>query len=98
MRTLTLAATEQLVDVDVIADLAPLGVQLWPTRTPAYADNFTLAAVAIVRDEITQANGQPGYVRWTYRNGQTRDFHIGEQVAARVPADALSHLGVIARG
>src|SRR5689334_25034917 len=44
---------------------APLGVQLWPTRGPEFAPNFTLASV-------TRELGSSGreYVIWPYENGQ----------------------------
>jgi hypothetical protein len=58
----------------VAAEDAPLGVQLWPTITPAGAPNFTLDRVEIVRD----VNGE--WVRWTYQNGSVRTFRKGERV------------------
>lgn len=54
----------------VIAQDAPLGVQLWPTITPEAAPNFTLAEVA------RTSRG----VRWTYENGSVRWFAVGERV------------------
>ena len=41
--------TTQITE-SVTAELAPLGVQLWPTTSPGYADNFTLDSVSVVRD------------------------------------------------
>ena len=61
----------------VVAENAPLGVQLWPTTSPKYADNFTLASVAVVRTESRS------FVEWTYRSGATRMFGLGEQVAVQ---------------
>jgi hypothetical protein len=61
----------------VAAELAPIGIQLWPTRSPEYADNFTLATVSVVRNEVRE------YVVWTYRSGTTRKFNVGEQVAVK---------------
>jgi hypothetical protein len=58
----------------VIAEDAPLGVQLWPTLSADYADNFTLDMVETHRT----VNGT--MVTWTYRNGTTRVFHAGDQV------------------
>lgn len=65
------------VDFYVVAEDAPIGVQLWPTRTPEYAPNFTLASVAVVRSEA------PTYVVWTYESGTVRTLALGEQVACR---------------
>ena len=62
----------------VIAEDAPIGVQLWPTRSPEFADNFTLERVEIVRDEVRT------WVRWTYRNGTTRNFQLGEAIAVKL--------------
>ncbi|MFI7608914.1 hypothetical protein ACIBTV_27890 [Micromonospora sp. NPDC049366] len=67
-----------MIDALVTAETAPLDVQLWPTRAPQYAPNFTLAEVALVHDD----NGW--HVRWTYQNGNTRRFPLGERVAVRV--------------
>jgi hypothetical protein len=61
----------------VIAEDAPIGVQLWPTRSPEYAPNFTLQSVAIIRREARS------YVEWTYENGNTRQFELGDQVAVK---------------
>jgi hypothetical protein len=61
----------------VTAESAPLGIQLWPTRSPEYADNFILASVSVVRTE----GGE--HVTWTYRSGTTRTFKVGEQVAVQ---------------
>lgn len=66
------------------AESAPLGVQLWPTLSPEYADNFILDMVETVRT----VNGT--HVRWTYRNGTTRNFRLGEGVV--VDAAALQPL------
>jgi len=66
----------QNLDTTVAAELAPVGVQLWPTRLPVYADNFTLADVTVV----------DGSVRWTYRNGTVRWFRLGEQVVVQIAA------------
>ncbi len=63
------------VQASVIAERAPIGVQLWPTRSPGYADHFTLERV-----EIVDCNGVD-YVRWTYRDGKTRLFQMGQHVA-----------------
>lgn len=65
----------------VAAEDAPLGVQLWPTRTPEYAPNFTLNRVEVVRTP----GGQ--YVRWVYESGDQRIFKMGELVA--VDGEAL---------
>jgi hypothetical protein len=64
----------------IVAELAPLGVQLWPTHSAKYAPNFTLDNVAIVRD----SRGE--YVVWTYESGETRTFRKGELVTAQLPA------------
>lgn len=62
----------------VIAEDAPIGVQLWPTTTPESAPNFTLMEVRIVRRE-----GR-GYVTWIYENGNERHFDLGERVAVKI--------------
>lgn len=62
----------------VTAELAPVGVQLWPTRDPKYADNFTLADVSVVRNEVGAR------VVWLYRSGKTRTFRLGEQVTVQM--------------
>ncbi len=73
------AATVTHIDYDmVIAEDAPLGVQLWPTIRPSAAPNFTLDKVAVVRT----VNGE--HVVWTYQNGATRTFSKGEQVACQI--------------
>lgn len=60
----------------VIAKDAPLGVQLWPTTSPEYAPNFTLASVT----RELNSDGQE-FVTWTYQNGKTRMFLVDEVVA-----------------
>jgi hypothetical protein len=60
-------------DPTVAAEAAPIGVQLWPTRHPKYAPNFTLAEVKVTGDHVT----------WIYQNGKTRHFNVGEQVTVR---------------
>ena len=52
-------------------------MQLWPTRAPQYAPNFTLASVAVIRTAASQ------YVTWTYESGTQRTFARGEGVACR---------------
>jgi hypothetical protein len=70
-----------LVDVDVTAEDAPLGVLLWPVRDAKYAPNFTLAEV-----HVSRASDNRRWVRWVYQNGSHRDFTPGERVACRVTA------------
>lgn len=71
------AATE----TTIAAEDAPLGVQLWPTISPEFADNFTLTAVKVVRTEVNS------YVHWMYRGASAdRYFEIGEQVVVRIEA------------
>lgn len=69
----------EIIGTTVRAESAPLGVQLWPTRSPEYAPNFTLASVTRFLD----ANGRE-CVRWTYQNGNTRTFLAGEEVVVRL--------------
>lgn len=69
----------------VAAEAAPLGVQLWPTRSPEYAANFTLANVEVVRHSV-----RGDYVIWTYCNGKTRTFNVGEQVTVQFPTHNAS--------
>jgi hypothetical protein len=59
----------------VVAEDAPIGVQLWPTLNPANASNFILNEVQIIRNEIGS------YVRWIYEGDvETRTFKVGETV------------------
>ena len=69
--------TQTLSTQSVVAEDAPLGVQLWPTRSPEYAPNFTLERVETVRD----INGT--HVRWVYQSGTTRVFRLGESVTVQ---------------
>lgn len=80
----------------VTAEDAPLGVQLWPTTTPAGAPNFTLERVEIVRDAYRT------FVRWVYESGNTRTFLLGERVAVKIPereslSDYVARKGFLAR-
>lgn len=75
--TQTLPATD--TTTYVIAEDAPIGVQLWPTTSPKYAPNFTLATVAILRTSTGR------HVVWTYESGATRVFFLGERVAVHGP-------------
>ncbi len=59
---------------------APLGMQLWPTASPKYAPNFTLASV--IRQ--VGSNGHE-YVVWVDENGNTRMFLADEDVAVQLP-------------
>lgn len=72
MTQTSITATES-----VIAEDAPLGVQLWPTRSPEFAPNFTLERVEIVRTEART------FVRWVYQNGNERVFKLGESVTVQ---------------
>jgi hypothetical protein len=65
----------------VVAKDAPLGVQLWPTTSPEYAENFTLVSVT----RQLNFNGNE-YVTWTYGNGKTRSFMADEEVAVQIVA------------
>lgn len=67
----------------ITAEDAPIGVQLWPTSSPKYAPNFTLAAVEVVTRKTRDASGthETAVVFWTYENSNTRSFSLGEQVA-----------------
>jgi hypothetical protein len=71
--------TQTMKTETVKAKDAPLGVQLWPTTSPQYAPNFTLASV------IRQlgSNGRE-YVIWQYENGNTRMFLPDEDVAVQI--------------
>lgn len=77
---MTTTAAPILVDTDIVAEDAPIGVQLWPTRAPEYAPNFTLAEVAIFRNDAGT------FVRWTYDGGNVRTFALGERIACRIEA------------
>jgi hypothetical protein len=70
----------------VTAEDAPIGVQLWPTISPKYAPNFTLAAVEVIVRKLRDASGdyEMSSVIWTYENGSTRSFLLGEQVAVQI--------------
>lgn len=65
----------------VVAEDAPIGVQLWPTIHPDFAPNFTLERVEITRTCVGTN------VRWYYQNNTERVFRLGETVA--VDGDAL---------
>jgi hypothetical protein len=75
--------TEMTKTETVKAKDAPLGVQLWPTTSPQYAPNFTLASVT----RQANANGSE-YVVWQYRNGKTRTFLPDEDVAVQIVGSA----------
>lgn len=79
--TQTSTADAPMIDTTVRAESAPLGVQLWPTRSPEYAPNFTLASVTRFLD----ANDRE-CVTWTYQSGTVRTFLVGEEVAVRIAA------------
>lgn len=70
---------EGYADVDVQAEHAPIGVPLWPTRTPELAVNFTLRSVAVVRQDDRE------WVVWTYENNKVRSFQLGETIVSRLP-------------
>ena len=65
------------VETSVKVEDAPVGVQIWPTRHPSYAPNFTLDRVEIVR------NHRGTYVRWVYENGTDRFFTPGDDIVIR---------------
>ena len=69
--------------VTVAAEDVPLGVPVWHTRRPEYADRFTVESVAVIRDETYGC----GWVEWTYRSGDTRTFSLGEEVFVKLPTD-----------
>lgn len=75
--------TCQAETTTVKAKDAPLGVQLWPTTSPQFAPNFTLATV-------TRQLGSNGceYVIWQYQNGNTRMFLADEDVAVQIAGSA----------
>jgi hypothetical protein len=66
-----------MTETTVVAENAPLGVQLWPTISPDYADNFILNSVAVHRRETGD------FVVWTYRSGKTRTLLVGEEVVVQ---------------
>lgn len=66
----------------VVAENAPIDVQLWPTVDPKFAPNFTLNEVQIIRNELGT------YVRWVYEGDvETRTFPLGQTVT--VDGDSL---------
>ena len=67
-----------LVDVNVQAEYAPIGVQLWPTRKPEQGIHHTIRSVAVVRNEVRE------WVVWTLEDNNIRTFELGDMVAARV--------------
>lgn len=77
-----MAAT--FTDATVIAQDAPLGVQLCPTHRPEDAPRYTLAAVDIIPENASRALA--AHVRWTYETGHTRYFSLNESVAVYLPA------------
>lgn len=80
--TNTAQATETTT---VIAQDAPIGIQLWPTTSPEFAPNFTLAAVEVVTRKLRDQYGDQEItvVTWTYENGNVRTFGLGEEVACQ---------------
>lgn len=70
----------------ITAEDAPIGVQVWPTISPRYAPNFTIAAVEIVTRKLRDTSGtyETSQVIWTYENGNTRTFDLGERVACEI--------------
>lgn len=64
--------------VDIQAEHAPLGVQLWPTVDAKYAPNYTLEEVRTIR------HGDRTWVEWVYESGNVRQFPVGELVASMV--------------
>lgn len=71
----------------VVAEDAPIGVQLWPTTHPKYAPNFTLNSVRVDVSTLRSAHGsqERTVVVWTYENGSNRAFIGGELVAVSLP-------------
>ncbi len=63
---MTTTTTPPWTSGTVITEHAPIGVQLWPTRSPKDAPNFTLAEVHMVR------NHRGTYVQWVYEGGNVR--------------------------
>lgn len=70
------------LDGTVPAEKAPTGILLWPVRKAMYADAYTLDAVIVHDDDSLRP-----WVEWIYRNGTTRTFNLGEEIAVKVPAD-----------
>src|SRR5690606_9608127 len=63
----------------VVAEEAPLGVQLWPAH-PGHEKNLTLKSVT------REWTGEREIVRWVYEGGAVRTFELGEEVACgRIP-------------
>jgi hypothetical protein len=69
--------TPAWIDGHIVAEDAPIGVQLWPTIDPKFAANYTLAQVGIIRD----AYGT--HVHWLYEGGAERLSKMGEKIAVR---------------
>lgn len=74
---MTARKTSTLV-TSVKAEEAPIGMPLWPTRTPEAAVAYTLESVCLVRT-ATESR-----VVWTYLNGTTVDYAAGEMVAVQI--------------
>lgn len=70
----------------VVAEDAPIGVQLWPTTSLEHAGNFTLASVEVITRTTRDAFGSSATatVLWTYCNGTQRTFRTGERVAVQL--------------
>lgn len=83
-----------LVDVEVVAEDAPLNVLLWPVREPRYAVNYTLERVVTERMVVEEAGAirERVVVRWHYMGGNVRSFHQGEGVACRVTPDVAARI------
>lgn len=67
-------------ETSVLAEDAPIGVQLWPTTRPSASPDFTLMRVETVRTATRS------FVRWIYESGKERTFDMGESVVVRYPA------------
>lgn len=70
----TMTPATAWINSHVVAEDAPIGVQVWPTRSPEFAPNFTIAEVLIVR------NARGVHVKWIYENGAERYFNPGDLV------------------
>lgn len=76
----------------VIAEDAPIGVQLWPTTDQRYAGNYTLTCVTTVTRTARWANvtQETTKVVWTYESGRVDIYDLHELVACRIHPSDLS--------
>lgn len=69
----------------VVAEDAPVGVQLWPSLSPKAGPSLTLESVEVVSRKIRETNDGTWYVytdsvTWTYQDGHQERYTISEKI------------------